>query len=40
MAYLNTRSTTEVIMDASPVGLAAILTQQKTIHDSHKMTHY
>ena len=31
MAYFNTRSTTEVIVDASPVGLAAIITQKKNI---------
>ena len=37
MAYFNTRSTTEVIVDASPVGLAAILTQKKTIDENPKI---
>ena len=40
MAYFNTRSTTKVIVDASPVGLAAILMQKKTIDESLKIIAY
>ena len=40
MAYFSTRSTTEVLVDASPVGLAAILTQKKTIDQSPKIIAY
>ena len=40
MAYFNTRSTTEVIVDASLVGLAAILTHKKTIDKTPKIIAY
>ena len=40
MAYFNTRSTTELKVDSSPAGLAAILTQKKTIDDSPKIIDY
>ena len=40
MAYFNTRSTTEVIVYASPIGLAAILTQKKSIDNNPKIIAY
>ena len=40
MAYFNTRPTTEIIVDVSPVGPAEILMQKKTIDEGPKIIAY